>query len=135
MIDVVELTDCRAAGALLAARHTRERQRFPLLPAAYEDPALAAELVEGTLSFGDGVAAVDEQGQLAGFLISFEATPDPTSPMARYAPERASTHLVHGHAVADGADAGRVYARLFGELAGRALDARRHRSRRPRAAR
>ena len=120
MTDVVRLTaaDCRAAGALLAARHASERQLFPLLPAAYEDPALAADLVEHTLSFGDGVAAADERGQLVGFLISFEAAPDPTSPMSRYAPERASTHLVHGHAVADGADAGRVYGALFGELAG-----------------
>jgi GNAT superfamily N-acetyltransferase len=123
--DVVTLTaaDRRAAGALLAARHARERRRFPLLPVRYEDPALAADLVGEVLSFCDGVAAVDDRGQLVGFLTSFDAVPDPASPMARYVPERASTHLVHGHAVADGADAGRVYGRLFGELARSALDA------------
>jgi GNAT superfamily N-acetyltransferase len=62
-----------AAGALLAARHIRERQQFPLLPGAYEDP-------------------------------------DPSSPMARYAPERSSLHLLHGHVVDERADHARTYA-------------------------
>ena len=51
MSEVVMLTDadCGAAGALVAARHACERVRFPLLPAAYEDPARAADLVRSML--------------------------------------------------------------------------------------
>ncbi len=124
MTAVVALTaaDVGAAGALLAARHARERERFPLLPAAYEDAACAADLVREVLSVGDGVAAVDDRGDFAGFLTSLESAPDPTSPMARYLPERSSLHLVHGHAVAGHLDPGPIYAALFGELAARALE-------------
>ncbi len=88
MSEVVTLTAaaCRRAGELLAARHASERQRFPLLPVAYEDPARAADLVRNTLSFCDGVAAVDDRGDLVGFLTSFDSAPDPTSPIARYSP-------------------------------------------------
>ena len=122
--EVVTLTaaEGRRAAVLLAARHASERQRFPLLPVAYEDPARAEDLVRSTLSFCDGVAAVDDRGDLVGFLTSFDSAPDPTSPMARYAPERSSLHLVHGHAVAGHVDPGPVYAALFGALAARALD-------------
>jgi GNAT superfamily N-acetyltransferase len=114
--------DSAAAGELLAARHVRERARFPLLPGAYEDPARAADLVRGLLSFTDGVVALGDGGAPVGFLTSFDSVPDPRSPMARYAPERSSMHLVHGHAVAGDADVGRVYAAMFGELAAQALD-------------
>jgi hypothetical protein len=40
MIEIVALTEDEvpAAGQLVAGRHARERRRFPLLPAAYEDP-------------------------------------------------------------------------------------------------
>jgi len=123
--DVVALTkaDVAAAGAMVAARHQRERERLPLLPVAYEDPGRAADLVRATMSFSDGVAAVDDRGDLLGFLTSFESAPDPASPMARYAPARSSLHLVHGHAVAGHADPGPIYADLFGALAERSLDA------------
>jgi len=121
---VVALTgaDGDAAGALLAARHRRQRARFPLLPAAYEDPARAAELVRGTLSFSDGVAIIGDGGALAGFLTAVESVTDPRSPMARYAPERSALHLVHGHAVAASVAPAPAYAALFGELARRALE-------------
>ena len=124
MSEIVALTEAHtsAAGALVAARHAREREMFPLLPAAYEDPAKAAELVRSMLSFCDGVAAVGDGDDFVGFLTSFEAIPEPTSPMARYAPERSSLHLVQGHAVAAQVDSGRIYANLFGELAARALE-------------
>jgi len=122
--EVAALTeaDVDAAGALVAARHARERERFPLLPARYEDPAGAAELVREAWSFCDGVTVRADDGGLAGFLMSFESTPDPSSPAARYLPERSSVHLVHGHAVAGDADPWPVYAALFTDLAGRALD-------------
>jgi GNAT superfamily N-acetyltransferase len=124
MSSVVALTEaeCPAAGALLAARHARERARFPLLPAAYEDPEMASKLVLGLLSFCDGICALDDSGDVVGFLTSFESVPDATSPMARYAPQRSSMHLVHGHAIAAHADPGRVYATLFAELASRAVE-------------
>src|SRR3954451_19516186 len=79
-----------SAGALLAARHATERARWPLLPHAPTDPAVATSLVAQTLRFADGVAAVDDGGGLLGFLTGFEATTDQASPMARYSPERAA---------------------------------------------
>jgi GNAT superfamily N-acetyltransferase len=122
--EVAPLTeaDVDAAAALVARRHARERERYPLLPPGYEDPARAVELVREVQSFCDGATVGDHDGALAGFLTSFESTPDPNSPAARYLPERSSVHLVHGHAVADDADPFSVYAPLFAELAGRALD-------------
>jgi GNAT superfamily N-acetyltransferase len=74
------------------------------------------------MSFCQGVAAIAD-GALVGFLTSFESAPDPTSPMARYAPARSSLHLVHGHAVSGAVDPFPVYAALFGELASRSLGA------------
>jgi hypothetical protein len=119
MNDLVTLTESlgEAAGVLLATRHARERARFPLLPAEYEDPVRAVELVREVLDFCEGVAVLDEGGALAGFLTSFESKPDPRSPMARYAPEHASVHLVHGHAIALDADPAATYASMFSELA------------------
>jgi len=121
--EVVALTEAEseAGGALLAARHRRERLRFGLLPRAYEDPATCAELIRRTLAFAQGVATIDD-GALAGFLTAFESAPDPTSPMARYTPERVALHLVHGHATAADVDPRPTYAALFGVLAARALD-------------
>jgi GNAT superfamily N-acetyltransferase len=124
MSTVVTMTEAwsEAAGALMAARHARERDRFPILPAAFEDPLHAAALVRNTLSFCDGVAALGERGDLVGFLTAVESIPEPTSPMARYAPQRSSLHLVQGHAVAAHVDPGPTYAALFGELAAGAID-------------
>jgi GNAT superfamily N-acetyltransferase len=121
---VVRMTESEIdlAGALVAARHAHERERFPLLPATYEDPARASDLVRSTMSFCDGVAAIDDSGDLVGFLTSVESVPAPTSPMARYAPQRSSLHLVQGHAVAAHIDPARIYAALFADLAAGALD-------------
>jgi GNAT superfamily N-acetyltransferase len=121
---VVELTEAQVpqAGGLLAARHAGERRRFPLLPAAYEDPERAAGLVRGMLSFSDSVAALDDRGDVVGFLTSFESAPEPSSPMARYSPERSALHLVQGHAVSGRADSARVYPALYAQLAARAVD-------------
>ena len=124
MSEVVTMTEAQthAAGGLLAARHAHERGRFPLLPTEYEDPVSATELVRSTLSFCDGVAALDDDRDLVGFLTSFESAPDPSSAMARYMPERCLLHLVHGHSVALHVESGRVYSALFAELAARAVD-------------
>ena len=56
--------------------------------------------MRGLQDFCDGGTAIDDYGDLAGFLMGFDATPDPVSPTARYTPERSSLHLVAGHAVA-----------------------------------
>jgi hypothetical protein len=122
--EVVALTmdDVPAAGALLAARHGEERERLPLLPAAFQDADAASGLVREVLAFCDGVAAVDGSGRLVGFLTSFDSAPDPASPMARYTPARSVLHLVHGHAVAAGVAPGPVYAALYAALAERAVE-------------
>ena len=111
-----------AAGALVAARHAAERERCSLLPAGPSDPAVAASIVAGTLRFCDGLAAVVD-GRLVGFLAGFEQRPAETSPLARYAPARASVLLVQGHAVAADVDPGPLYAALFEGLAARRLEA------------
>jgi GNAT superfamily N-acetyltransferase len=121
-VDALTEADCDAAGALVAARHASERERFPLLPAAYEDPARTAALVRRTLPVCDCVAERGNDGSLLGFLTSFESVPDPASPMARYLPERSTLHPVHGHAVAAFVDPLRVYAALFSDVAARALE-------------
>lgn len=91
----------------MAARHSLERHRFRLVPSAYEDTARATETPHeqrtscaASKTSVTGVTAIDDHGDLAGFLMGFDATPDPVSPMARYTPERSSLHLVAGHAVA-----------------------------------
>jgi hypothetical protein len=65
-IGTLTADDCAAAGALVAARHSLERKRFRLLPAAYEDAARAADLVRGLQDFSEGVTAIDDRGDLAG---------------------------------------------------------------------
>jgi ribosomal protein S18 acetylase RimI-like enzyme len=63
--------DLEQAGALLAARHRRHREAEPLLPTAYENPAAARKAVERawTKPGGRGVAAVDDDGRLLGYLV------------------------------------------------------------------
>jgi GNAT superfamily N-acetyltransferase len=103
---------------MLAARHVRERRRFPLLDPRYEAAASCEDLVAAARAYADGVAALDAaSGALIGFLFGFQNVPDPGSPSARYAPERSSMLIVHGHAVAPGADPGIVYHALFASLA------------------
>ena len=56
-----------AAGELLAVRHRAHRSAEPLLPARYEEPAAAAELVR---ELADGIGAVGlREGRLVGYLV------------------------------------------------------------------
>jgi GNAT superfamily N-acetyltransferase len=59
-----------AAGALLAARHARQRLVEPLLSPAYEDPEVAGTVLEAAWRSEDasGAAAVDG-GRLVGFVV------------------------------------------------------------------
>ena len=122
VIGPMTAADAAEAGALVAARHVSERARFPLLPAAFEDPSWAAELVDRTLTVADGVVARDVTGRLRGFLTAIDSRPDPSGPTARYAPERSALHLVHAHAVTADVAPGPVYAELFAALAAAALE-------------
>ena len=80
---------CRLRARCSRRGTRRERARFALLPEKYTDPVAAAGLVRETLRFSDGVAArSDGPARSTGFLTSFDAAPDPASPMARYAPQR-----------------------------------------------
>ena len=104
------------AAALLAARHIRERARFPLLPAKYEDASACEDVLKSALDYAPGFAAFDE-GRLCGMLLGFKNVPDPASGSARYGPERSSMLIAHGNAIAAGADPWLVYHALFAELA------------------
>ncbi|RJP50016.1 MAG: GNAT family N-acetyltransferase [Anaerolineaceae bacterium] len=59
-----------AAGGILAARHKRNRQRFPSLPARFEDAAVAANAVKTvfTKKTSFGFAAL-QKGDLLAYLI------------------------------------------------------------------
>jgi len=109
------------AGALIAERYGRARELFPLLPAGVDDPAVATQQIADQLHFCESVAALDGT-TLIGFLMGSERTPEPSSPMARYVPERSAVHLVFGHAVAPSADPFETYAEMFGALAPRFVD-------------
>lgn len=110
-----------AAGAFLASRHRAERRRFPLLPERYEDAAETRELVRAAMGYAEGVAAVDGDGALAGFLFTYRNLVDPSSPRARYAAARESMLLAHAHAVAPDAEPSAIYHALFAVLAERLL--------------
>src|SRR5262245_46049895 len=59
-----------AAGALLAARHARDRQAELLLPEQYEDPVAAQAEVAGTWQEDDASGAAGfRDGRLVGYLI------------------------------------------------------------------
>lgn len=61
---------CADAGALLAARHRRDRQALPELPERFEEPTTAAAAVAASFSQpgASGVAAV-RGSQLLGYMI------------------------------------------------------------------
>ncbi|MPZ98087.1 MAG: GNAT family N-acetyltransferase [Dehalococcoidia bacterium] len=118
--------DLEAAAVLLAARHRRDRERLPILPPRYEDPAACLELVRDVSDYAEGVAAVtDASGdeRLTGFLSAVRVTPSPASPSARFASPRSTMMFAHGHAVGAGCDPVEVYHALYAALAPRWLRA------------
>ncbi len=70
MFRTFESDDAAEAGALLAERHRRHRLAQPLLPARYEDPAVAAREVRAAFEAdgASGVVAVRD-GRIVGYLI------------------------------------------------------------------
>ncbi|HEX5839077.1 MAG TPA: GNAT family N-acetyltransferase [Anaerolineales bacterium] len=82
-----------AAGKLLAQRHSRNREKQPLLPARFEDPQAAAQAVEALWQskFRNGYAAFCD-GRMVAYLIG-ETSTNPWG--------RAGTVHLPGYAVAD----------------------------------
>ena len=67
--------DIPAAGALLAARHTKHRFSCPLLSQRYEDKSAAAAEVAAAFELPDSSGAVAlADGELAGFLLGAPKT-------------------------------------------------------------
>jgi GNAT superfamily N-acetyltransferase len=113
-----EAADLERAAAVLAARHRRDRERFPILPARFCDPAACREILAAAMGHAEGVVA-GGGGSLDGFLFAAELLPAPASPFARYAPDRGSMMFAHGHALASGVDPTEVYGALYAELGAR----------------
>jgi ribosomal protein S18 acetylase RimI-like enzyme len=97
------------AAGLLAQRHRRDRIARPLLPARFEEPAVARAAVEAAWRRpgARGVVALDE-GWLAGYLISDAAT-EPVR-------GRCAWVRLAGHALAEGIDT-ELYRDLYAALA------------------
>ncbi len=110
--------DLDAASELLAARHRRDRARFPLLPERFEDAGACLEILRSAMGYAEGVAA-HRDGRLAGFLFAVDNLPAPTSGTARFAPDRGTMMLGHTHAVAPDSEPGEVYRALYAVLAER----------------
>jgi GNAT superfamily N-acetyltransferase len=109
-------SDLDDAAAMLAARHRRDRLRFPILPERFEDAAETRRSLQETASFAQGVAAIDADGRLAGFLFAIRILPAPTSAAARFATPRSTMMFAHGHAAGPGSDAYAVYHALYAAI-------------------
>ncbi len=110
--------DLERAADALAVRHRRDRERFPILPPRFEDPGACREILAGAITYGESVAAHDH-GALRGFLFAVDVLPSPSSPTARYGPQRGTMMFAHGHALAPAADPTEVYGAMYAELAAR----------------
>jgi hypothetical protein len=62
--------DLKEAAQLLATRHRRDRERFPILPAKFEDSSATWESLKETASFSRSVTALDTAGRMTGFLFA-----------------------------------------------------------------
>ncbi len=71
------------AAALLAARHTRDRERTPELPATYGNPAATLPVLQNLLA-SDGISGVValREGRVVAYLLGSPAFRAPTSPFA-----------------------------------------------------
>jgi ribosomal protein S18 acetylase RimI-like enzyme len=107
-----------AAGALLAARHRRDRARVAALPAVYGQPAVATELVRDGAAGPDvsGVIAWHE-GNAAGFLIGDALRISPDSPIAPYYRPHSVLVRYHAHA-AEPEGAFDIYRAMYAAVAG-----------------
>ena len=92
-----------AAASLLAERHRRDREREPLLPAAYEVPAACRAALEQSLqpSGASGVIA-EAGGDFVGFLIGTPQLFPPTHFLASFFPPRSIGISYQSHAAVAG---------------------------------
>jgi GNAT superfamily N-acetyltransferase len=91
-----------AAAELLAARQSRLRPLRPELPAAYTQPAACRPVLEELLNrpASHGVAAFDERGTMAGYLVGWHRTEEIWG--------RAAWSPIEGSALAEGIDVERI---------------------------
>ena len=108
-----------AAGALLAARHQRDREWAPDLPPRYADADAARSALQQTLSEEgiSGVAAM-QAGNLAGFLLGAPVLSAPTRAFAGFMRPRAAEIFYDSHAVAPG-EGNALYRRMYAPMAER----------------
>jgi GNAT superfamily N-acetyltransferase len=112
--------DLATAGALLAARHRRDRQRLPMLAASYETASICASVIGGQLTGLRSAAVVAEvEGRLVGFLLGEEMLFAPTDFPSQFIPPHSISMGIDGHAVAEGEDTTGVYRAMYAVLAER----------------
>jgi ribosomal protein S18 acetylase RimI-like enzyme len=110
--------DVPETAALVAARQRALRAQSPALPAAYEDPAAVAPLIERLLGRPRTDARVARAGgRVTGFLVGARLAPSPFSRFAGFLAPRSVAIAAHGHAAA-GPDPVETYRRLYAAAAG-----------------
>jgi GNAT superfamily N-acetyltransferase len=116
-----EQTHLDDAAELLAARHRHYRTHQPILPASFEEVAVARTAVEHIIGQPDagGVAAL-QSGRIVGYLLGSLMLPPPTIAWAQFVQPRAASIPYSGHAAipADHAD---IYRAMYATLASRWL--------------
>ncbi|MEX2373861.1 MAG: GNAT family N-acetyltransferase [Dehalococcoidia bacterium] len=108
-----EARDIEGASTVLATRHRVVRERFPMLPEAFEAPAATVEHFSFVLDIPGASGVVAERGgRMVGFWLGF--------PMddGYVLPKRHALTLAPAHAVLPGEDADEAYHALYGAVAG-----------------
>ena len=111
------------AAELLAARHRLYRTTEPVLPARFEEVAVARTAVEHIIGQPDtsGVAAL-QSGRIVGYLLGSLVLPPPTIAWAQFVQPRSASIPYAGHAaILDDREA--IYRALYAALAPRWLAA------------
>ena len=110
--------DTAPAARLLAARHSRDRARLPVLRADMEQKEPCRAIVEGFAGSAraSGVVAVATTGETLGFLFGEKMTLAPTAYGSMYVPPHSIAIAVDGHAVALEADATTICRLMYASL-------------------
>lgn len=106
-----------AAAALLARRHAAARRAEPALPARYEAPDAARELLDRLLDAPGSAGVIAWSGRRpAGFLAGLMRVPSPLSVGAKFVRPRTAIVPYEGYALDDRED-GELYRELYAALA------------------
>jgi GNAT superfamily N-acetyltransferase len=115
--------DVQPAAEILAAAHARAQAASPKglrLGARYREPAACRTAIEQLCASPRSSAVVAESGgRICGYLCGEKQLFAPEDFASIYAEPRSTNVPLHGHAVAEGADAGTVYETMYAALAGR----------------